>query len=342
MISSEISRRSLMHRGGAALAGLSALRLAGPATAFQAGDGEVIPWLDVLDENPVPDAVVRQLDWEHLGGDAWTTPNDAFFGVRHFNQPDLQETDWTLEVSGLVDTPVSLTLADLKAKTRQEVTFTLECSGNTGLPFFNGGIGNAIWAGTPLAAILEEAGVQDDGIEVVFWGEDAGAQTWREVEITEQFARSMSLADAMSPDNLLAYEMNGDPLPPLHGFPLRLIAPGWYGVANVKWLTRIEVRDTRYQGNFMARDYVTIREETRGGETVWTFNSVGRARLKSAPAKVTKQGNDHRITGAAWGAPIAGVEVRIDDGPWHNATLTTGKDEDFAWVFWTFAWANAA
>jgi DMSO/TMAO reductase YedYZ molybdopterin-dependent catalytic subunit len=100
----------------------------------------------------------------------------------------------------------------------------------------------------------------------------------------------MSLDDAMNPDNLLVYEMNGEPLPTAHGFPLRLIAPGWYGIANVKWLTRIEVLDRRYQGHFMARDYVTIREEERDEETVWTFTSVTHDRLKSAPAKVTRHG----------------------------------------------------
>ena len=97
----------------------------------------------------------------------------------------------------------------------------------------------------------------------------------------------MSLDDAMSPDNLLCYEMNGSPLPADHGAPVRLIAPDWYGVANVKWLTRIEIIDTRFQGRFMARDYVSIRETPRNGETVWTFTSVTHERLKSAPAKVT-------------------------------------------------------
>jgi DMSO/TMAO reductase YedYZ molybdopterin-dependent catalytic subunit len=111
-------------------------------------------------------------------------------------------------------------------------------------------------------------------------------------------------------------------------------------VANVKWLTRIEVRDARYQGHIMARDYVTIREEERDGETAWTFTSVGRARLKSAPAKVTKQADGYRILGAAWGAPIAGVEVRIDDGAWQPAALTTGAGEDFAWAFWTLDWGT--
>ena len=150
----------------------------------------------------------------------------------------------------------------------------------------------------------------------------------------------MPLADALNADALLAYEMNGASLPALHGFPVRLIVPGWYGVANVKWLTRIEVSDHRYAGHFMARDYVTIREETRDGETVWTFTSVGRQRLKSAPAKVTKQGDRYEVMGAAWGAPIAGVEVRIDDGPWRPAALGEGAGEEFAWAFWDFDWGT--
>ncbi len=152
----------------------------------------------------------------------------------------------------------------------------------------------------------------------------------------------MSLSDAMSPSNLIAYEMNGDPLPLMHGFPARLIAPGWYGVANVKWLTRIEVRDSRYQGHFMARDYVTIREEEVGGETVWTFTSVGHDRLKSAPARVTRTGDAYSIMGAAWGAPIEGVDVSIDGGPWQAATLTEGDGSGVTWTFWTLDWESPA
>lgn len=338
MTSLAISRRTMVKQGGAALAGLSVLRLAGPAHAFPLSqDAEVIPWLDQPDPNPVPEVIVQQLTWEEL--DSWITPNDQFFVIKHFNQPELNESVWHLEIGGLVDKPMTLTLDDLKARERAEVTFTLECSGNSGLPFFTGGIGNAAWAGTPLAALLEEAGVQEGGTEVVFWGADAGEQVWREMTITEQFARSMSLADAMNPDNLLVYEMNGEPLPAPHGFPARLIAPGWYGIANVKWLTRIEVLDRRYQGHFMARDYVTIREEEVAGETVWTFTSVSRDRLKSAPAKVTRQGDAYTIMGAAWGAPIAGVEVRIDDEPWQPATLTD-EGTEFAWTFWNFDWGT--
>ncbi|MEJ7900445.1 MAG: sulfite oxidase [Thermomicrobiales bacterium] len=338
MILTETTRRRLLKQGGLAVAGLSALRLAGPTAAFQTpATGEVIPWLDQPAENPVPEIAVKQLAWEDL--DSWLTPLDQFFVIKHYNEPNLREEDYHLEISGLVTQPMSLTLADIKARARQEVTYTIECSGNSGLPFLTGAVGNATWAGTPLSPILEEVGVLDEGIEVVFWGADAGEQTWRdEIKITEHFARSMSLADAMAKDNILAYEMNGEPLPSLHGFPLRLIAPGWYGIANVKWLTRIEVRDARYQGNFMARDYVTIREEERDGETVWTFTSVAHGLLKSAPAKVTRQGDAFTIMGAAWGAPIGGVEVKIDDGPWQPATLTEGEGSPYSWVFWMFDW----
>src|SRR5690348_3417404 len=265
---SPISRRTLVQGGGAALASISVLRLAGPAAAFQTpAAGAVIPWLDVLAKNPVPDVIVKQLDWETL--DSWITPNDQFFVIKHFNKPDLTPQAWRLAVSGLVKQPMTLTLEALQARPRRDVTFTLECSGNTGLPFFNGGIGNAQWTGTPLASLLQDAGIRDGGSEVVFWGADTGDKTYGDLKVSEHFARSMSVADAMNPDNLLVYAMNGAPLPPLHGFPLRLIAPGWYGIANVKWLTRIEVRAQRWAGNFMAHDYVTIREETRDGETVW-------------------------------------------------------------------------
>jgi DMSO/TMAO reductase YedYZ molybdopterin-dependent catalytic subunit len=172
MTSSAISRRNLVKQGSAALAGLSVLRLAGPARAFQENTGgEVIPWLDQPAENPVPDILPQQLDWEGL--DDWLTPPDEFFVVKHFNLPELNPADWRLEISGLVKKPLSLSLDDLHARNRQDVTFTLECSGNSGLPFLTGAVGNATWSGTPLAPILEEAGVLEGGSEVVFWGADA-------------------------------------------------------------------------------------------------------------------------------------------------------------------------
>jgi DMSO/TMAO reductase YedYZ molybdopterin-dependent catalytic subunit len=371
MANQEMSRRTLLKGGGAAFAGLTTIHVAGPAQAFPGHPGdEVIPWLDQPAPNPVPQIAQRQLIWEEL--DSWLTPADEFFIISHYNTPALDQATHHVDIGGLVARPQSLTMADLRARPRREVTFTLECSGNTGLPFLIGAVGNARWAGTPLAPLLERAGILEAAIEVIFWGADSGPVTIRDnsgiiapgrtgtgvpdgagaldLTITEQFARSMSIEDALNRDNLLCYDMNGAPLPPEHGFPLRLIAPGWYGVANVKWLNRIEVVDQRYAGRFMARDYVTIREETRDRRTVWTFSTVRHSRLKSAPAKVTRRRGRYAILGAAWGAPIAEVEVRIDDGPWMTAELhgppprTSGSRArgGFAWRFWTLKWGRPA
>ena len=245
-----------------------------------------------------------------------------FFNVSHYGKPEVDLATWKLEVSGLVDNPLLLTIEDIKARPRQEVTFTLECSGNHGFPTFTGAIGNAKWAGTPLAPILKEAGIQENGIEVIFFGHDVGEEERRKVKMRQNFARSMSVEDALADTNLLCYEMNGEPLPHANGAPLRLIAPGWYGIACVKWLKRIEVRSTRYMGRFMGRDYVTMREEKRpDGESVWMETSVGRTQLKSLAAKVTRIGDKYRIYGAAWGAPIKTVEVSIDGGAWQTATI---------------------
>jgi DMSO/TMAO reductase YedYZ molybdopterin-dependent catalytic subunit len=361
----DMDRRTLLKGGGAAFAGLTVLKVSGPAHAFpgEPGEEEVLPWVG----EPPPEAgIPNLLDWEQL--ESWYTPADDFFVVSHFDEPVLTAADWRLAIRGLVRHERSLSLADLKARPRREVDFTLECSGNHGFPAFIGGIGNARWAGTPLAPILRHAGVKKEGIEVVFWGADINKtatirdnsgilragntgtgvpdeQGRVDLTIEEYFARSMTLADAMNPDNLLCYEMNGAPLPVSHGYPVRLIAPGWYGVANVKWLTHIEVWDQQYRGQFMARDYVTIREQVRDGKVVWTFANVRHDRLKSSPAKVTRRGDRYRIMGAAWGAPIAAVEVQVDDGRWREARLhrqpSRGRDaRKFAWKFWTWRWEN--
>ena len=327
----------LLIHGSAALVGLAWLQSPRQALAFLRWSGEeVIPWLDQPPANPMPQVVGNLLQWEQL--DSWLTPNDKFFAVGHYDKPSIAEKDWTLEISGLVKRPMRFTLQEIKARPRQEVIFTLECSGNHGFPWFLGGIGTAKWAGTPLAPLLQEAGMLDNGIEVVFFGSDAGQEEVRGIKMPQNFARSMSLPDAMNPHNLLCYEMNGVPLPQAHGFPVRLIAPGWYGIANVKWLQRIEVIDTRHMGRFMARDYVTIREEQRHGQTVWTETSVGRALLKSVPAKVARHNGQYHIVGAAWGAPIQRVEVQIDGGPWIPATIDRSQDAEFAWKIWSVDW----
>ncbi len=332
-----------MAAGGAFAAGLMFLRLDRLVSAMPLEQGEVVlPWLDQPAEVPPPaqSVIGQQLVWEDL--DSWTTPTDKFFTIAHFGPPAIDMASWRLDVGGLVKQSMSLTLDQIKARPRQEVTFTIECSGNTGLPFFWGGIGNATWAGTPLAPLLQEAGILDSAKEVVFYGSDIGKQKVRDVEITQPMARALSVSEAMNPNYLLAYEMNGAPLDQGHGAPLRLIVPGWYGVANVKWLDRIEVIDTRFAGHFMARDYVTIREEQRDGQPVYTETLVGKALLKSAPARVSRSDGGYKISGAAWGAPIGSVEVQVDGGQWMPATITEGAGAEFAWKFWSLPWPNAA
>jgi DMSO/TMAO reductase YedYZ molybdopterin-dependent catalytic subunit len=236
----DISRRILLKGGGAAVAGLTMLQVTAPVPTFGQMGEEVIPWLD-QPPPPLPSDVNDNLQpWERL--DSWLTPKERFFNVNHYGQPDaLDETTWRIGITGLVARPQSLTLADLKARERREVDFTLECSGNNGFDWFTSGIGNARLAGTPLASLLEEAGVLEQGSEVVFYGVDRGPVTIRgnvgilnggqtgvaepgpdgylNLKITEQFARSMSVREALHRDNLLCYEMNGEPLPPEHGFP---------------------------------------------------------------------------------------------------------------------------
>jgi DMSO/TMAO reductase YedYZ molybdopterin-dependent catalytic subunit len=332
----EISRRELLRQGGAVVIGLTLPQSSLLAQAFPRRAGEeVIPFLD---QPQPPSPELNLLNWAEL--DSWITPNQKFFRVVHYNKPvgpAINAQDWRLEVAGLVQRPLIFTLSELKARPRQEVIFTLECSGNRP-QLSHGVIGNARWAGTPLAPILQEAGVLNQGIEVVFFGSDEGEEEVRELKVKQNFARSMALADAMNPNNLLCYEMNGAPLPQPNGFPLRLIVPGWYGIASFKWLKRIEVRDTRYMGRFMAREYVTLREDTHNGETVWMETSVGRALLKSVPSKVTRKNGQYRIVGAAWGAPIQQVEVQIDGEPWRQATIDRSEEAEFAWKIWSLDW----
>ena len=365
---SELTRRDALKAGAAGAAGLSVLSVAGPAAAFpgaQTATTVVVPWLD--QPPPVPEpargVAVRQLRWEDL--DTRITPNAEHFVIAHYGLPALSPTSWRLSVGGMVARPLVLTLAGLRSQPRREVEVTMECSGNTGLPFLTGAVGTARWGGAQLRRLLRAAQPRAGADEVVFWGADRGTVTVRDnpgitgagrtgttapdagggldLTVTERFARSMTLEEALAPDNLVAYEMNRAPLPREHGFPARLVAPGWYGVANVKWLTRIELQSERFAGRFMARDYVTVREEVRGGDTVWTFTTVGKDRLKSAPARVTRTGSTWTVHGAAWGAPVSRVEVSIDGRPFRAARLQRQRSGgEHTWQFWTYDWGTPA
>src|ERR1700712_2604652 len=316
------------------------------ASAQPGANLKIIPWSDQPPAVPPPlkKVVMGQTRWEDL--DSWITPNDKFFSIAHYDRPVIDEKAWRLEMAGVVAKPSTFTLNDLRSLPRQEIISTIECSGNNGLPFLTSTVGNARWVGASLAKMLQTAQIQSGAVEVVFYGADQGEEVVRkdtplEFKFTSNFARSMSIEDAMNPANLLCYEMNGSPLPAANGFPVRLIVPGWYGVANVKWLRRIEVRDSRFLGRFMGRDYVTIREERHDGTTIMAETTVGRMLLKSAPARVTLRDGRYQIDGMAWGpAPIAAVDVKIDNGPWMKATLDDSRSE-FSWRPWHLDWSPA-
>src|SRR5262249_29335445 len=183
--------------------------------------------------------------------------SDQFFTVQHYGQPVVDSATYKLRLSGLVERPMELSLGDLRKRPRVEHVAGFECSGN-GPKRISGLAGNASWAGASLASVLKDFGIRPQAKEVVFFGADKGTE---EVShgggtstVEQRFARSLALEDAVGSDVLLAYEMNGEPLSLYQGAPLRLIVPGWYGVANIKGLERIPFQDMRFFGKIMARE----------------------------------------------------------------------------------------
>lgn len=303
----------------------------------------LVPFTDVPDTfnvRPVRPGATHYLDTREIT--SYFTDNDDFYIVQHYGQPEVDVDNWRLKVTGMVDNELELSLDDLKNSGPMEVQAGFECGGNR-RAIFNGLIGNARWLGISLAQILERAGVQPGAKEVVFFGADIGKEEIRGREVDKAFARSLSVDDAMAQDNILAYEMNGEPLPHYHGKPVRLLVPGWYGVANVKWLTQIHVQDTRYMGRFMGRDYVTLKKEETGGVERWVENSVTKMNLKSAIVRVVESGGRHRIQGFVLndGTPLASVEVKIDDGPWRNAELNP-RSMKYSWKLFSLDWNDAS
>jgi DMSO/TMAO reductase YedYZ molybdopterin-dependent catalytic subunit len=337
------SRRQVLERGGAAMAVAFF-----DSTSFAKGRAGEIP-VPFLDPPPPPALPIPNLlDWEKL--DSYLTPNDRFFAVGHYGVPEMDLASYRIQLGGRVKTPKAFTIEELRALPKKEVVFALECSGNGGFDWFQGGIGNARYAGASLASVLESAGLAKDAVEVVFFGADKGKESFPyigglgddmgQIEAEMPFARSMTLQEALDPANLLCYEMNGAPLPPANGSPLRLVAPRWYGIANVKWLTRIEVRDSHFLGAFNSRRYVTVREEVlEDGRRELRRTLVGKSRIKSLPARVTVKDGKYRIYGAAWGEPVARVEVKIDGGAWTAASIDEGMEHEFGWKLWHLDWS---
>jgi sulfane dehydrogenase subunit SoxC len=278
------------------------------------------------------------------------TPAGLHYLLIHYDIPDVDAEGWALSVDGRVARPLTVTLADLRERPAREVTSTMECAGNgrallaphvVSQPWLLEAVGNATWKGVPLRAILGEAEPLDDAVEVVFTGLDRGF----EKGVEQLYQRSLELDVARADDVLLAYEMNGAPLLPQHGFPLRLLVPGWYGMTNVKWLTAITVVDEPFDGYQQTAAYRYRDNEEDEGTPVTRM--VPRALM--VPPGIPDFNTRERtvlaglcpLQGRAWSgwAPISRVEVSTDGGEtWADAALEP-LESRWGWRGWRFEWA---
>ena len=276
------------------------------------------------------------------------TPVGLHYLLVHFDIPAGDVADWTLSVGGLVERPGTLTLADIRSMPAKTLRVTLECAGNgraqvspryPSVPWIEEGVSTAEWTGTPLAALLEEARIKPEACEIIFSGADRGVDRGT----AHDYARSLSVSEALRKDVLVVYAMNGQPLPPQHGAPLRLVVPGWYGMASVKWLNSVEVVDKPFDGIQQAHSY-HFRSEPGTPGVPCSFIRVNSLMVPPgipdfySRRRVVGHGRV-QLKGRAWsggGVQIARVEVSVN-GVWHDASLDPPAG-DWAWRGWAFDW----
>ena len=325
--------------GGFAMTGSSSII----SQTAMAQDEVLIPFTDMPPDFARPPKTAGGVFFQNtqLIEDFYSRNEDQFYVVQHYGQPQLNANSHRIQIGGMVDRPMTLSMADIRRFPKVEIIAGFECGGNR-QSIYQGLIGNALWGGCRLRDLLQDAGIQYGGTEIVFYGADRGMETIRDAEVEQSFGRSLSFNEAMNDDIILAYEMNGEPLPVAHGFPLRLLVPGWYGVTNVKWLEQINVQDRRFAGRFQARDYVTLSRRDVGGVERWEERLVTKIRLKSAITRVTRNANRHNIMGFALndGTPLRAVELKIDNGPWQQTEILPGATR-YSWKLFNFAWNNA-
>jgi len=277
------------------------------------------------------------------------TPFGLHYVLVHYDIPTLDHDAFCLEIDGSVERPLVLDLQALQDRPQTTLTVTMECAGNgrarltprpVSQPWLDEAIGTAEWTGTPLAPLLDEAGILDGAVDVVFTGADHGVE--RGVE--QDYQRSLPVAEARHPDVLLAHTMNGQPLPPQHGAPLRLIVPGWYGMAHVKWLGRITVVDEPFTGYQNATTYRIKHEAHEAGEPVTRMQPRALLIPPGFPdfqsrIRVVDRGV-HPLSGRAWSglAPITRVEVSVDGGATWNDAAVDRQTERYAWCEWHWTW----
>ena len=273
------------------------------------------------------------------------TPSAAVYLRTNFGVPDAGAVGGHLDVGGAVERPLRMAWDELRALPQRTVTVTMECAGNDrlavrplpdGEPWHTGAVSTVEWTGVPLADLLGMAGVRDDAVEVLAAGADAGPRADSGSADPVRFARSLPRGDALAPDTLVALAMNGAPLPSAHGAPARLVVPGWYGMASVKWLTRLDALLAPYDGYFQRRRYVY---DDGSGDPAGV-RPVGRMRVKSAVVAPADGGRvprgDVRVWGWAWSGHGAITEVAVSHaagGAWRPARLEPGASPH-AWTRW--------
>jgi sulfane dehydrogenase subunit SoxC len=278
------------------------------------------------------------------------TPVGLHYLLIHYDIPVVDPAAWRLELGGAVERPASFSLADLAARETVTVPVTMECAGNgrarleprpVSQPWLTEAVGTAAWTGTPLAPLLEEAGLGDDAVEVLFTGLDRGV----EGGVAQAYERSLTLDEALGGDALLAWGIGDVPLPPQHGFPLRLVVPGWYGMTNVKWLRAITVLDAPFAGYQQARGYRMRRSEDEAGEPVTRMLPRALMAPPGVPDFMTRrrfvEAGAQRLEGRAWSGrgAIVRVEVSVDGGAaWADAALGDAPGPH-AWRAWSYDWS---
>jgi DMSO/TMAO reductase YedYZ molybdopterin-dependent catalytic subunit len=281
------------------------------------------------------------------------TPVGLHYLLIHYDVPVVDPASWRLEVAGRVRRRLSLSLDELRALPATELVATMECAGNgralleprpLSQPWLDGAVGTARWRGVTLEHVLERAGgLLDDAVELVFGGLDHG------VEGGEHQRYERSLTRAELPGALLAYEMNGGSLPPQHGYPLRLVVPGWYGMTNVKWLASVTAVDEPFLGYQQADAYRFRQEEGDEGRPVTRMQPRALMAPPGVPDFFTRDRvltlEEHELTGRAWSgvAPVERVEVSTDGGAtWADAELVDDLGSPWAWRGWRLRWRPSA
>jgi DMSO/TMAO reductase YedYZ molybdopterin-dependent catalytic subunit len=322
------------------------------AVPMPADDEVDVPFTDLpkgFNPGSNPDAPTRVLDIRKIDGPF--TPKEQFFALQHMNRPEIDPATYRLKFTGMVTKATEFTLDDLRRMHPTEVAAGYECSGNSPRSV-EGLCSCGLFKGVRLRDLLKHVGVGEKAREVVFFGTDRGPQevAFRQqtFKLEQQFGRSVTLENALKPEPLLAYALNGDPLTRSQGFPVRLIMPGWYGVCNVKWLAEVHLQEDRYLGNYQARWYRSVVGEGGSGEdndpqTQWVETEITRMHLKSAIARVRRKSGACEVLGFALndGTPLHSVEVKIDNGPWEKATLASSNTR-FSWKLFTYRWENAS